>query len=130
MSLGNGRLSVQRWNHEKQSSQPPTTTLPLVRRKTSFHQNICKDFVRKVRHVLCCRSLFNLGDEDEDETQEEDKAKDNGTISPAIYGSRAITFGGGNELIADQFNLYTVQQKHNQIVLIQVFCYILLRCLC
>jgi hypothetical protein len=80
--------------------------------------------------VPCCRSLFNLGDEDEDETQEEDKAKDNGTISPAIYGSRAITFGGGNELIADQFNLYTVQQKHNQIVLIQVFCCILLRCLC
>ena len=64
---------------------------------------------------------LNSGDEDEDENQEEEKVKDTGNVSPAIYGSRAMTYGGGNDLIADQFYLYTVQQKHNQIVLIQVF---------
>ena len=73
--------------------------------------------------------LLNLGDEDEDETQEEDKVKDVGIISPAVYGSRAMHYGGGNDLIANQFQLYTVQQKHNQIVLIQVFIYIVLPCI-
>ena len=67
--------------------------------------------------------LFNSGDEDEDEAPEEEKVKDDRIISPAIYGSRAANYGGGHDLIADQFNLYTLQQKHNQIVLIQVFIY-------
>ena len=61
-----------------------------------------------------------LGDDDEEEGNEEKKKRDIGEKSPAILGSRATSFGGGNELMADQFTLYTVQQKHNQILLIQV----------
>lgn len=60
------------------------------------------------------------GDDDDDEAPEEEKVKDTGSTCPAIYGSRAMSYGGGNDLIEDQFSLYTAQQKHNQIVLIQV----------
>ena len=79
----------------------------------------CAEIESRKTILGAANSSVTLGDEDEDETQEEDKVKDAGNNSPAIYGSRAISYGGGNELIDDQFNLYTVQQKHNQIVLIQ-----------
>lgn len=40
--------------------------------------------------------------------------------NPATSGSRGAAYGGGNELLQSQFQLHTVQQKLNQIVLLQV----------
>ncbi len=56
--------------------------------------------------------------EDEDALAEDEgeKSGDN----PATSGSRGTAFGGGNELFQSQFQLHTVQQKLNQIVLLQV----------
>ena len=55
-------------------------------------------------------------DEDAFAEDEEEKTGDN----PATSGSRGTTYGGGNELFQSQFQLHTVQQKLNQIVLLQV----------
>lgn len=56
--------------------------------------------------------------EDEDALAEDEgeKTGDN----PATSGSRGTAYGGGNELFQSQFQLHTVQQKLNQIVLLQV----------
>ncbi|CAB3997164.1 cilia- and flagella-associated 43-like [Paramuricea clavata] len=79
----------------------------------------CSEMESRKTILGAANSNVTLGDEDEDEAPEDEKVKDDRIISPAIYGSRAASYGGGNDLIADQFNLYTLQQKHNQIVLIQ-----------
>ncbi|XP_015758446.1 PREDICTED: cilia- and flagella-associated protein 43-like [Acropora digitifera] len=55
--------------------------------------------------------------EDEDAIADDggEKSGDN----PATSGSRGAAYGGGNELLQSQFQLHTVQQKLNQIVLLQ-----------
>ena len=56
--------------------------------------------------------------EDEDNLADDDghKSGDN----PSTIGSRGAAYDGGNELFHSQFQLHTVQQKLNQIVLLQV----------
>ena len=56
--------------------------------------------------------------EDEDALAEDDGEKSG--ENPATSGSRGAAYGGGNELFQSQFQLHTVQQKLNQIVLLQV----------
>ncbi|XP_068708688.1 cilia- and flagella-associated protein 43-like [Montipora foliosa] len=55
--------------------------------------------------------------EDEDNLADDDghKSGDN----PSTIGSRGAAYDGGNELFQSQFQLHTVQQKLNQIVLLQ-----------
>ena len=56
--------------------------------------------------------------EDEDALAEDDGEKSG--ENPSTSGSRGAAYGGGNELLQSQFQLHTVQQKLNQIVLLQV----------
>lgn len=62
--------------------------------------------------------------DDRQEFEDEDiLAEDEGERSgdnPATTGSRGAAYGGGQELFQSQFQLHTVQQKLNQIVLLQV----------
>lgn len=61
--------------------------------------------------------------DDRQEFEDEDiLAEDEGERSgdnPATTGSRGAAYGGGQELFQSQFQLHTVQQKLNQIVLLQ-----------
>ena len=65
-----------------------------------------------------------LKSDDRQEFEDEDiLAEDEGERSgdnPATTGSRGAAYGGGQELFQSQFQLHTVQQKLNQIVLLQV----------
>ncbi|KAM7447734.1 Cilia- and flagella-associated protein 43 [Porites harrisoni] len=63
-----------------------------------------------------------LVDERHEFEDEDALADDDGETSgdnPATSGSRGSAYGGGNELFQSQFQLHTVQQKLNQIVLLQ-----------
>jgi len=66
--------------------------------------------------VLKSDERHEFEDEDALAEDEEEKTGDN----PATSGSRGPAYGGGNELFQSQFQLHTVQQKLNQIVLLQV----------
>ena len=68
--------------------------------------------------------VFDFSTDERHEFEDEDAlADDDGETSgdnPATSGSRGSAYGGGNELFQSQFQLHTVQQKLNQIVLLQV----------
>ena len=68
-------------------------------------------------------SAFDFSEERLEFEDEDAIADDGGEKSgdnPATSGSRGAAYGGGNELLQSQFQLHTVQQKLNQIVLLQV----------
>ena len=54
---------------------------------------------------------------DDDELPEDDR---NRKESPSISGSLSHAFGGDNVLLRSQFQLHTVQEKRQQIILLQV----------
>lgn len=58
-----------------------------------------------------------VDNEDEDVLTED--SRETSGDNPATYGSRGATYGGGNELFQSQFQLHTVQQKLNQIILLR-----------
>ena len=68
--------------------------------------------------------VFDSSTDERHEFEDEDAlADDDGETSgdnPATSGCRGSAYGGGNELFQSQFQLHTVQQKLNQIVLLQV----------
>ena len=67
--------------------------------------------------------FFCLPDERQELEDEDVFAEDEGERAgdiPASSGSHGAAFGGGNELFYSQFQLHTVQQKLNQIVLLKV----------
>ena len=66
--------------------------------------------------ILKSDERHEFEDEDALADDEGEKTGDN----PATSGSRGTAYGGGNELFQSQFQLHTVQQKLNQIVLLQV----------
>lgn len=72
---------------------------------------------------LSLSSVLLKSDERHEFEDEDALAEDEGEKSgdnPATSGSRGTAYGGGNELFQSQFQLHTVQQKLNQIVLLQV----------
>ncbi|PFX29198.1 cilia- and flagella-associated protein 43-like [Stylophora pistillata] len=63
--------------------------------------------------------LVDDGHEFEDEDVLAEDQGDRSGDNPATTGSRGAAYGGGQELFQSQFQLHTVQQKLNQIVLLQ-----------
>ena len=74
--------------------------------------------------VYSTNFVFDFSTDERHEFEDEDAlADDDGETSgdnPATSGSRGSAYGGGNDLFQSQFQLHTVQQKLNQIVLLQV----------
>ena len=67
--------------------------------------------------------VFLESDERHEFEDEDALAEDEGERTgdnPATTGSRGSAYGGAQELFQSQFQLHTVQQKLNQIVLLQV----------
>lgn len=73
-------------------------------------------------HILCqdlllgSEGLLGEGDKDEDQPGKEEEKGD----SDALLGSHGPKYGGGCELLYDQFELHSPVAKKHQIVLLEV----------
>jgi len=80
-----------------------------------------RSFVSSVVYVIyfCSFKLDERHEFEDEDALAEDEGEKTGD-NPATSGSRGTAYGGENELFQSQFQLHTVQQKLNQIVLLQV----------